>query len=74
MMKSLNLGLLLAVLVFGVWGWDIGNEHDRHSCQARTRNPLEGCGGKTLFVNAAGNGTAFRTVQSGKFLMSEKQG
>jgi hypothetical protein len=65
---NLKLVVLFVVLVSGVLGWDIGNEKDRHSCQSRTRNRLEGCGGKTVFVDAKGNGTGFKTVQSGEFL------
>ena len=70
-----NLIFLLAtVLISGVLGWDIGNENDRQSCQSRTRNPLEGCeAGKTVFVDGVGNGTRFRTVQSGGFSISGKQ-
>ncbi|TVY78440.1 putative pectinesterase, partial [Lachnellula suecica] len=57
--------LLLCLLVGFVLGWDVSNENHRHACQSRTRNPLDGCeSGKTLYVNAAGNGTAFKTVQS----------
>jgi len=60
--------LLVAALVAGVLGWDISNENDRQNCQLRTRNPLDGCeSGRTVFVDAVGGGTRFKTVQSGKF-------
>ncbi len=73
MANLLNLVVLFVVLISGVLGWDIANEKNRHSCQSRTRNPLEGCGGKALFVDAEGNGTGtgFKTVHSGEFLLVE---
>lgn len=62
--------LLFTACISRVWAWDISNENDRQNCQSRTRNPLDGCeGSRTVFVDGWGNGTGFRSVQSGMFLI-----
>lgn len=67
------LVLLLAALISGVLGWDIGNENDRQRCQAHSRNPLEGCdAGKTVFVDVGSSSSGFKTVQSGQFSRMQK--
>ena len=62
-----SIFLLLAAVLSVVAAWDIGNEGDRHGCQAWSRNPLAGCDQRrTLFVNGADSKAQFKTVQSGK--------
>lgn len=57
--------LFIAALLSVVSAWDIGNENDRHGCQAYSQNPLDGCDqSKTLFVGV-GSKSKFKTVQSG---------
>jgi hypothetical protein len=63
---SLDFIVVFAALFSLVWSWDIGNENDRHGCQAYSKNPLDGCDQKkTLFVDAVSNKSKFKTVQSG---------
>jgi hypothetical protein len=62
--------LLLSILhlVAATTSWNINNEKHRKSCQAHTKNPLEGCDVKrTKFVDpvGAGGNSTFKTVQSG---------
>jgi hypothetical protein len=50
-----------------VSAWDIGNENDRHGCQAYSKNPLDGCDQKrTLFVDLVSSSAKYKTVQSGR--------
>ena len=63
-MARFSLAALLAVFLSFVAAWDISNESDRCSCQAYSKNPLEGCdSSKTIFV---GTNSKFKTVQSGE--------
>ncbi|PVH89684.1 carbohydrate esterase family 8 protein [Cadophora sp. DSE1049] len=46
-------------------GWDIGSSKDRHACQAKTRNPLDGCDTRrTLYVDTGNSSSRYKTVQS----------
>ena len=46
--------------------WNINSETHRHACQKHSKNPLQGCDlQKTKYVDFAGNGSNFKTVQSG---------
>ncbi|KAH6680265.1 carbohydrate esterase family 8 protein [Halenospora varia] len=60
-----SLIFLLITYVSLAAGWDISNKNDRHSCQARSRNPLDGCDSKkTVFVDVVSSTSKFKTVQS----------
>ncbi|EKD20494.1 uncharacterized protein L3040_004218 [Drepanopeziza brunnea f. sp. 'multigermtubi'] len=66
LLGSYLLFFCAAVLTL-VAGWDINNVKDRQKCQALTKNPLDGCDsspGRTLYVNAAGKKSHFKSVQS----------
>ena len=66
--------LLFTACISSIWAWDISNENDRQICQSRTRNPLDGCeGSRTVFVDGLGNGTRFRSVQSGMLSITTKK-
>jgi hypothetical protein len=63
------LVLFFATFVSLSLGWDINSQNDRHSCQAHSRDPLEGCDRKrTVYVDVVSNNSQYKTVQSGKFL------
>ena len=62
---------LLAAALSLVSAWDISNVIDRHACQLHSTNPLEGCDReRTVFVDAEGGNSKFKTVQSGKIHIS----
>ncbi|KAH7419264.1 carbohydrate esterase family 8 protein [Cadophora sp. MPI-SDFR-AT-0126] len=57
--------LISAFLTLASAGWDIGSSKDRHACQAKTRNPLDGCDTRrTLYVDAVSSSSKYKTVQS----------
>ncbi|CZR57172.1 related to pectinesterase [Phialocephala subalpina] len=60
-----TLVLLFAVFLSLVSAWDISNDNDRHSCQAYSRDPLQGCDEqKTVFVDLVSSSSKYKTVQS----------
>ncbi|KAK0125389.1 hypothetical protein ONS96_009236 [Cadophora gregata f. sp. sojae] len=59
------LVLVSAFLTLVSAGWDIGSSKDRHACQAKTRNPLDGCDTRrTLYVDPVSSSSKYKTVQS----------
>ena len=63
------LVLVITALISFVAGWDIGNQNDRHGCQAYSRDPLQGCDReRTVYVDVVSSQSKFKTVQSGKIL------
>ncbi|KAE9370449.1 carbohydrate esterase family 8 protein [Stipitochalara longipes BDJ] len=59
------LVLLFATFLSFVSGWDIGNQNDRHGCQAYSSDPLQGCDReRTVFVDIVSSQSKFKTVQS----------
>ena len=73
---SRNLSLQALVVLFAAFisfvaGWDIGNQNDRHGCQAYSSDPLHGCDReRTVFVDVVSSQSKFKTVQSGKILIA----
>ena len=66
--------LFLATFLSLVSGWDINSQNDRHSCQAHSRDPLEGCDRKrTVYVDVVSSDSKYKTVQSGKLLPPSTQ-
>jgi hypothetical protein len=69
MARSTSLQALvffLAALLSLVSGWDIGNQNDRHGCQAYSRDPMDGCDKeRTVFVDFVSSTSKYKTVQSG---------
>ncbi|KAB8299990.1 hypothetical protein EYC80_000231 [Monilinia laxa] len=56
---------LTSLLPIVAASWSINSEKHRHACQKHTEDPLEGCDlQRTKYVDAAGNSSSFKTVQS----------
>lgn len=58
--------LFVAACVSCVSSWDISNVHDRHRCQAHSKDPMEGCDReRTVYVDVVSSASKYKTVQSG---------